>query len=315
MSENEQLITVIVPVYNVADYLERCIMSIREQSFKALEIVLVDDGSTDSSGIICDKYAELDERIKVIHKKNGGLSDARNSGLNIATGKWIMFIDSDDYIAKDTIAILYSSAIENDCHIAICNMIRVFEDDTTEPFYKPSAKSIVLKDEKRFETLRQPSVCNKLFKVNLFDNVRFPKGKYYEDTFVYHVLINQVQNVVLTGYDGYFYLSRRGSILGQPKYTDRYFDFVEAVYTRTIYLIENRIAKYDIEACLGLYAAVSNAEKYIVKTKDNEQKFAQLKNWYDVSYKYLIRRRNISFKQKIRLILLKYMPTVHSKIY
>lgn len=315
MSDNKQLITVIVPIYNVADYLERCIKSIQEQSFKALEIILVDDGSTDNSGHICDEYAVVDERIKVIHKKNGGLSDARNSGLKVASGKWVAFIDSDDYIAKDTLAILHSSALENDCQIAVCNMVRVFEDDTKELFYRPTTEKVVLKAEKRFETLHQPSVCNKLFELRLFDNVQFPRGKYYEDTFVYHILINKAKKVVLTGYDGYFYLSRRGSILGQPQYTNRYFDFVEAVYARAIYLIENRVVKYDVEACLSLYAAVSNAEKYIIRTKDNQQKFLQLKKWYDVSYKYLINRKNVSFKQKIRLVLLKYMPAVHSKIY
>ena len=277
MLENKQLITVVVPIYNVANYLDRCVESIVNQTYKNLEIILVDDGSPDNCPAMCDAWAERDSRIKVIHKQNGGLSDARNAGLKMASGKWITFIDSDDYIAEDTLFTLYFSAMENDCQIAACNMIRVYEDGTEESFYNPTTKMVVLKQEKRFETLQQPSVCNKLFELKLFDDVQFPKGKYYEDTFVYHILINHAKNVVLTGYDGYFYLSRRDSILGQPQYTDRYFDFVEAVYTRAIYLIDNKIAKYDIEACLSLYAAVANAEKYIVKTNANQHKFEQLK--------------------------------------
>ena len=310
-----KLISVIVPVYNVERYLDKCIESICSQTFRNLEIILSDDGSTDSSGTICDCWAERDSRIRVIHKKNGGLSDARNAGIEIATGTYFMFVDSDDTITTDTIERLYSALTEYSCEIAVCNMVRVYDDDTTEPFYAPADTLTVWEDWQRFETLKQPSVCNKLFQADLFEDVRFPKGKLYEDTFVYHVLAHRANRIVLTGHDGYYYLSRRESILGQPRYTERYFDLVEAVYERMTYLLAHKVQHYAEEACLSLYAAVSNGEKHLVKTDENAWKFEQMRRWYKVAYDHLMHHPDTGIKQKLRLVLLKYVPGLHSRIY
>ncbi len=310
-----KLISVVVPVYNVERYLEKCIESICNQTYYCMEIILVDDGATDRSGDICDEYARKDERIRVIHKANGGLSDARNAGIEIATGSWLMFVDSDDTITPDTVEQLYYAATEYDCQIAVCNIVRVYEDGTTEPFYNPVNSLTVWQDQKRFETLKQPSACNKLFCAELFQDVRFPKGKFYEDTFVYHILAYRANKIVLTGRDGYYYLSRRESILGQPQYTDRYFDFVEAVYTRMTYLLEHKVSYYGEEACLSLYAAVSNCEKYISKTAQNADKYEQMHSWYQSAYKHLMKSPQSGVKQKLRLVLLRYVPSIHSKLF
>ncbi len=312
---SKELISVIVPVYNVEKYMERCIDSIIAQTLKNIEIILVDDGSTDSSGSICDRYAEFDDRIKVIHKENGGLSDARNAGMAIASGKWYSFIDSDDYITENFLEDLYTAAIDNNCRIAVCNMVRIYEDGETEKFYAPTNSLELLKNDKRYETLKQPSVCNKLFKSDLFDNVIFPKGKYYEDTFVYHILIHRANSAILTGNSGYFYYSRRDSILGQAKYTERYFDFVEAVYKRVTYLLEHNVDQYAQEACLSLYAAVAAAEKNIEKNIQNKDKFTLMHGWYDIAYKHLMKHPSTGIKQKIRLVMLKYIPFIHNAIY
>ena len=315
MEKNKNLISVIVPVYNVYDYLDKCIQSIQRQSYSNIEIILVDDGSTDGSGVKCDEYAVKDSRIKVIHKTNGGLSDARNAGIEIAAGKWFSFIDSDDYISETCLEELLTAATDNECQISVCNMVRVYEDDVTENFYSPANSTVVLNDDERFSTLKQPSVCNKLFLSDLFEDVRFPVGKYYEDTFVYHILAHRAKRIALTGNEGYFYLSRRDSILGRPKYTDRYFDFVEAVYNRVTYLIEHKVGKYAEEACLSLYAAVATAEKNIKKTEQNTLKFQQMRKAYDVAYNYLMNCKDVGIKQKIRLVLLKYIPGLHNRIY
>lgn len=311
----DKTISVIVPVYNVELYLEKCIKSICVQSFSALNIILVDDGSTDRSGEICDEWAQRDSRIKVIHKENGGLSDARNAGMEIAIGEWYMFVDSDDTIASDTIDRLYQAAITNNCEIAVCNMVRIYDDGTIEPFYHPVSELTVWEGAQRFETMKQPSVCNKLFRAGLFRDVRFPKGKFYEDTFIYHILTYRAKRIVLTGHDGYYYLSRKESILGQPKYTDRYFDMAEAVYGRMTYLLEHKVTFYAEEACLSLYAITANAEKNIVKSADNAHKFEQLRCWYNVAYRYLVNRSSTNVKQKLRLMLLRYCPLLHSRIY
>ena len=309
------LISVIVPVYNVERYLEKCVQSICAQTYKNLEIILVDDGSTDRSGEICDSLAKTDSRIKVIKKQNGGLSDARNAALNIAAGKKLMFVDSDDYLSPSAAEKLLYAAEENGCEISVCNMIRVFEDGKTEPFYCPTKKPRVLCKNERFETLNQPSVCNKLFSAELFDGVRFPKGRYYEDTFVYHILAHRAKKIVLDGEDSYFYFFRNESILGAPKFSDRYFDYIDAVYERMVFLFENGISNYGESAALSLYSAVWNAEKRILKTGENKNLFKKMRKEYKKAYAKLIHSPNVNLKQKTRLVLLRYAPCVHSKIY
>lgn len=178
----------------------------------------MDDGSTDKSGKICDEYKMTDKRIKVIHKANGGLSDARNTGLKTARGKYYSFIDSDDYIASEMLQIMIDSIKRNHCEIAVCNMIRFFENGDHSGFYHPVDSVQILPGEERFQTLNQPSVCNKLFDSELFNNLKFPKGKYYEDTYIYHELLYQAKRVVLTGTDSYWYRARPDSIVGIMPY-------------------------------------------------------------------------------------------------
>lgn len=312
--EKEQ-VSVIIPVYNVEAYVRKCIKSICDQTFNGLEIILVDDGSTDFSGEICDEWAQKDSRIRVIHKENGGLADARNVGIQAANGSWLMFVDSDDTITQDNIQQLYEAATAYNCEIAVCNMVRIYDDGATEPFYHPVSELTLWDGVQRFETMKQPSVCNKLFRADLFEDVQFPKGKYYEDTFIYHILAHHANRIVLTGQDGYLYLSRRESILGHQKYSDRYFDFVEAVYARMTYLMEYQIDYYAEEACMSMYAAVSNGEKYMVETADNTKKIALMRYWYRIAYGYLMKCPDVRLKQRIRLILLRYCPVLHSKIY
>jgi len=189
-------ISVIVPVYNIENYIEECIKSILNQTLRDFELLLVDDGSTDNSLNICREYEKKDNRIKVIHKKNG-LSDARNAGIEKACGKYFCFIDGDDFIANDTLENMYNLILKNNSQIAVCNMVRYYGNEDTDVFYKPSEKKIVLEGEDRFKTLEQPSVCNKMFKAELFNGIRFPYGKYYEDTFVYHELVMKASSVIL----------------------------------------------------------------------------------------------------------------------
>ncbi len=312
---NNELISVIVPIYNVENYLNKCVASITGQTYSNIEVILVDDGSTDHSSAICDELKDKDQRIIVIHKENGGLSDARNAGLAVASGQWLSFVDSDDFLAPDTLQCLFDAAVQNQCQISVCNMVRIYEDDRTEPFYCPSDQLLLLPDLQRFETLKQPSACNKLFCRTLFEGVCFPKGKYYEDTFIYHILAHRARNIVLTGHDGYFYLSRRDSILGVPRYTDRYFDFIEAVYGRMTYLLDNRVPYYGEEACLSLYAAVSDAERFLTKTEANGERYDQMREWYRTAYQHLMKSKTVCIKQKVRLFLLRYVPAIHSRIY
>lgn len=312
---DEVLISVVVPVYNVEHYLKKCVDSICHQTYRNLEIILVDDGSTDCSGSLCDEFATSDSRIRVIHKSNGGLSDARNAGMELASGEWWMFVDSDDYIAPDTVETLLLAAVENHCEIAVCNMMRIYEDGKQEPFYCPVTEPTIWAGEQRFETLRQPSVCNKLFRADLFKELRFPKRKFYEDTFVYHVLAHRANRIALTGLSGYYYLSRRESILGQSQFTDRYFDYVEAIHERAMFLFNHGVSRYGEEACLSLYAAIVNSTKNIRKTPQNAEHFQRMWEWYELAYRNLMSSPDTSIKQKLRLFFLKYAPKIHNKLY
>lgn len=310
-----ELVSVIVPIYNVEQYLDKCVESILSQTYSHFELILVDDGSTDHSRVICDEWKKRDDRVRVIHKENGGLSDARNVGIDASNGDWLLFVDGDDFISANAIEKMYNAANEYDCEIAVCNMVRIYDDGSTEPFYHPVDKTTVLKASDRFETLKQPSVCNKLFSVSLFQNVRFPKGKYFEDTFVYHALVYQAQNVVMTGQDGYYYLSRRESILGQMKYSDRYFDMIEAMYMRMTFLLEHDVDQYVTEACLSMYAVVSNAEKNLKRTSENSDEYKQMRLWYKEAYKKLMKSADVGLKQKIRSSILRFIPGLHSKMF
>lgn len=310
------LISIIIPIYNVEQFLTECINSVLEQTYENIEIILVDDGSTDQSGEICDQYKRLDSRINVIHKENGGLSDARNTGINKARGKYYAFIDSDDYVDSEMIKTMYDGLKRNCCEIAVCNMIRFGNDESKTAFYQPVKEETVFKGIERFQTLNQPSVCNKLFCADLFREIKFPKEKYYEDTYIYHEILYKAQNIVLTGKDSYWYRVRQDSIVGRAKYTIQYFDYIEAVYCRAKFLEQKRIQPYWQEACLSLYAALASAEKNIEKTDETKKYFQEARKEYKWSYKKLKKQKKyFGVKQRIRLILLRYFPKIHVKLY
>ena len=292
-------VSVIVPIYNVEEYINKCVDSILNQTFKEFELILVDDGSTDNSGNICDTYKSIDDRVHVIHKNNGGLSDARNFGIEAATGEFLYFIDGDDFIHEDTLESMYNSIMKTNSDIAICNMVRYYGETDTEKFYNPVEKMKVLDDNYRFETLKQPSVCNKMFKAILFKNIKFPLKKYYEDTFIYHELLFNARRVVLTGKDSYYYRSRRGSIISGG-YNKKYFDFIEAVYLRALFLDKNNIHSYADEAYLHLYSSLAIAYK---NTEVDEAEVKSLleksKVRYNEIFKRIIRDSHFSIKKKL----------------
>lgn len=214
-------ITVIVPVYKVEAYIDRCLESILAQSFSDFDLVLVDDGSPDNCPQICDAYAEKDERITVIHKQNGGLSDARNAGIDWAMehsdSQWLAFVDSDDYLHPDYLKILLDTAKKENADLVICDFIRVNErDEIIEREHK--FFDLVTEDKnKLFQLLysnwRVVPAWNKLYHKHIFDDLRFAFGKIHEDDFaIHHVLWNCRKAVIIpTGL--YYYLQRANSIM------------------------------------------------------------------------------------------------------
>ena len=186
MIQQNELISVIVPVYNMEQYLERCMNSIWKQTYTNLEIILVDDGSTDCSPQMCDKYAEQDQRIKVVHKQNGGLSDARNAGLAIASGAYIGYVDSDDWIEPDMYEKMYRACVENQAQVAVCRYAQVYKDHVVQGgtgkvtvFEKENLLRAYIGDSDDY--IIYNSVWSKLYAREIVDGVQFPKGKNSED--------------------------------------------------------------------------------------------------------------------------------------
>lgn len=215
------LISVIVPIYKVEKYLTICVDSLLHQSYGNLEIILVDDGSPDECPAICDQYQNKDNRIKVIHKKNGGLSDARNAGLDIAQGEYVAFVDSDDFIDEDYICKLYDALQQNRASIAVCGIQIIDESNkVTEQIYVTQDKKqelytgreIIKKElqgEWVFVTAWGLCMMHKIFK-----ELRFPCGRHYEDEYVFVSVFENQECVVCIPENIYYYLQRADSIMG-----------------------------------------------------------------------------------------------------
>lgn len=214
----QRLISVIVPIYKVEDYLDKCVESILTQTYKNLEVWLVDDGSPDRCGEMCDEWAKKDSRIKVIHKPNGGLSDARNAAIDVANGEWILCVDSDDYISVDCIETLAKLALENDAECSVIQPLEFEEGCTTKP---SEADGIEVMDGIEairgmfYQTKLETSAWGKLYHRSLFeDGIRYPKGLLFEDNPTTYRLLYKSKKVAVSQRKLYYYLLRANSIEG-----------------------------------------------------------------------------------------------------
>lgn len=215
----EPLISIIVPCYNVEQYLPRCMNSILDQTYSNLEIWLVDDGSPDNCGSLCDDYAKKDNRIRVIHKPNGGLSDARNVAIDQATGEWITFVDSDDFIENDYIETLYQLVYKYNCYIAVAGYETVDEHSEPHRINKTRREEYMSSTDAMEQMFYQEKFDNnawgKIYHRSLFESgIRYPKGLLYEDLATTYLLFNESNGVALTNKIVYYYLLRSNSIEG-----------------------------------------------------------------------------------------------------
>lgn len=223
----DQLISVIVPVYKTEKYLRKCVDSILNQTYKKLEIILVNDGSPDNSGKICDEYAKKDRRIIVIHQKNSGISTVMNKGLDIAKGSYIATVDSDDNIHEQMLEILYNNLKNFEADISVCSYSLIYEGNVNKDsqqqglsLREESIKVFTSKEAlgKLYGGMHSIDsfAWNKLYKKELFDNIRFLEGKMYEDMFIIHRLLDSASKVVVSDLPLYYYLQRSDSITGKP---------------------------------------------------------------------------------------------------
>ena len=214
-------VSVIVPVYKVEQYLNKCVQSILDQTFRDFELLLVDDGSPDKCGDMCEAWAKKDGRIRVIHKPNGGLSDARNAGIVQANGDYLLFVDSDDWIEKDMLATLYGLIRKADADMACCNFRSVNEDGSQHWDDAVITPGVWTEEDfwKQFFSSNAQTYCNvawnKLYKKELFDTVRYPVGRINEDVYILYDLVSQCKKIAATDQIGYYYLFRAGSIMNR----------------------------------------------------------------------------------------------------
>lgn len=236
-----ELISVIVPVYKVENYLDRCIQSIVDQTYQNLEIILVDDGSPDNCPAMCDKWAEKDSRIRVIHQENAGGAAARNVGLDEATGSLIAFVDSDDYIAPMMYERLHEILYQTGAAIAECAYVLVHGDDVAPSIGDDGLKLYSTQDalfSNLYNTACQQVIWNKLYKRDVINTIRFVEGKTIDDEFFTYRVIGNAPLIAVTSDRLYFYRQQAQSVMHQ-KYSSKRLDALEACALRYKYVIDN----------------------------------------------------------------------------
>lgn len=288
------LISIIVPVYKVEQYLDRCVESIVKQTYKNLEIILVDDGSPDNCPKMCDAWAEKDERVRVIHKPNGGLSDARNAGMAVATGELMGFVDSDDYISEDMYQTLYENMVANHSDISACGVEMVWDGIEKSNILTPLGNHLLDNMEAMRATLtesfiKQP-VWYKLYKTQQIKDIKFPVGKYHEDIFWTYKAVAKAKTVSVFDKICYFYVQRGDSIMGNSYSVNR-LDVIEATEIRSRFIADNypNLAKLAQSQFIGV--CIYHSQKLLV---------AKIDGYKDYFKDLHIRAKNIGNDWKIQ---------------
>lgn len=271
--QKEKQISVILPIYKVENYLEQCIQSVVQQTYENLEIILVDDGSPDRCPEICEQWAKKDSRIQVIHKKNGGLSDARNAGLKSAGGEYVAFIDSDDWIAVTMFEQAMQALEAQNADIAAVNVYYAYEDGKKD-VRNPEVDKLVYTNIEAMqklleETVFQQTVWNKVYRRERIQDLEFPKGKLNEDEYWSYLAFARAQKAVYVNAPLYYYRQREGSIMAA--FNLRRLDGLEARMQRLEYL-NVHYPELVLEEKLRLYKACIYFYQCVLKINDTEQR-------------------------------------------
>lgn len=313
----KDLISIIVPVYNVESYLERCVDSICNQTYKDLQILLIDDGSTDKSGRICDALERKDKRIEVYHKKNGGLSDARNFGLKHARGKYVTFIDSDDIVSTKMIKKLYELIRQHNSDISICDPIHIFSNDYDQYKFEDSQYIQFLTNTAALNMMFYQkdflvSAWGKMYKKDLFKDIEFPVGMLFEDSAIMYKLFSLCQSIVYSKAKYYGYVHRENSITTQT-FSKRDLDILKICKSLNDFAqmhpeLRKSIRCYIVNANFRIYLNAPRVEKYRSVIEKNEKVIS--KNAIAT-----LRDSNVRKKLKIALILFLINKKVLRKVY
>lgn len=283
------MISIIVPIYRVEKYLKECVDSILAQTYKNFELILVDDGSPDNCPAICDEYAKQDDRVVVVHKKNGGLSDARNAGLDIAKGEYIGFVDSDDYISPIMYETLMNRIISDQSDLAICQYTYV--DDSGKIIKKEKTDKVISKKSyspKEFilelfipHGVDYVVAWSKLYKKEIFNILRFPIGKQHEDEFIIHSVVAQCKKISCVEDELYYYRQREGSIMTE-EFNAKRLDYGDALIERYFFAKKYKYKKWKADTA---YRLSCQLEKWNLHAKDDakiQKRYNELrkKSWF-----------------------------------
>lgn len=285
----KELISIIVPVYKVEKYIKTCVDSIINQTYKNIEIILIDDGSPDNCPNICDEYGKIDKRIVVVHKKNGGLSDARNVGIKIARGEYVTFVDSDDYLNRNFIGDMYNAIEDSGADISICDFIEVDEEevDQFDHLRYTEDKDLIMNNIECLVNTYRPRLhgmsfvtWGKMYKKALFiDNrIEFPVGKIHEDTFTTYKLLYFASLIIFKSNKLYYYRKRSGSIMDQG-FTLKSLDKLEAEKQATLFFQKNNkillghALNAELITCINFYKKAVNEKKEIKDKIKNQYLF------------------------------------------
>lgn len=304
------LVSVIIPIYNVEQYLDKCIESIVKQTYSNIEIILVDDGGKDSCPKKCDEWSKIDSRIKVIHKENEGVAYARNSGLDIASGEYILFVDSDDYIAFDAVEIMVKRIEQDNTDIVIAKTVKVYSNDEVSSGDNSNEHyTVITKDEAmhKIGDSKDPLevyVCNKLYRKHIFKDFRFLNLKRAEDVYMLPHIIDRCEKITMSDAVLYFYFQRDNSAVHSSTYEQKLDSILAALHVSRFlldrgYLKEARVYYHSAIVQFWKISKSGDAKKLIEETFTLKQR------------KSLERKK--SFFVKISILKYKY-PKLY-KIY
>ncbi len=313
-------ISVIVPIYNMELYLEQSLNSIIKNDYLDLEIILINDGSTDSSYEICLKYKEIDNRIQIINKKNGGVSSARNAGLDIATGEYISFIDPDDFIENNFFSFHMKNMQENNADISICGRY-IYYDDKKSSRFPTNAMFLSLSSEEAINCMNlrcfgyfDSAPWDKIYQRELFNEIRFPLNKLSEDWFIMHELFELANKIVFNSTPLYYYRQRQGSLTRNRKVN---FDAIEASDNVLMFVKEKYPHSIDqaliscLYALLGVYNHIFLRKEYKKETKEIIIKFKKYyKQIRNKKYMFGIRKHQIKL-----FIYFRFLYNLYIKIF
>lgn len=310
-------VSIIVPVYRVENYLDKCVTSLINQTLKDIEIILVDDGSPDNCGKICDEYAEKDGRVKIIHKQNEGLSEARNVGIMAAKSPYIGFVDSDDYVAEDMYEILYSNLIKNDAEVSICGLYDCYSNKKVSQF--AGDEFLILDSKQALKTALEGvkfsvNAVNKLYKKELFSEVKFPKGKLSEDAFTIPQILSKASKVVFDSVPKYYYM-HRGESITTSSFKRQDFNVVEA-YKKNLEFVRNNFKDLIKQAEFRLLWSYT----YVFDKMILSENFKDIESYKEI---LAILRKNtfkmvinpfFSLKRKLVMLILFVSPKLYANL-